>query len=340
VLRGGAVVIVVIVVIAVLAAGGLVAAVTAGAQPQLSGTRGVAGLGAEVQISRDESGVTHIAAGNQHDLFFAQGWVHASERMWQMEVWRRIGAGRLAELFGQSQLETDRFVRTLDWRGAAARDLEVLSEDTKAILQAYADGVNAYVRDHAGSLGAAFTVAGLLSGEAAGLDGLRPEPWTPLDTLTWAKVQAWGLGGNMDSEIFRMLVDARLGDPALTDELFPAYAADQPVIAAPEDGTATRGGSGTGQGTGSTPAIPAAMDGGTGTGAGAALAVDPAAWLALMRVANAIPAIAGLAPARDLVNDGGVGSNNWVVAPSKSATRTALLATTRTSGSTCRPSGT
>ncbi len=319
VLRGGLVAIVVVLVIAVLAAGGLVAAVTAGAQPQLSGTREVAGLGAEVRISRDESGVTHISADNQHDLFFAQGWVHASERMWQMEVWRRIGAGRLSELFGESQVATDTFVRTLDWRGAATRDLEVLSEDAKAVLQAYADGVNAYLAGHPGSLGAAFTAAGLLSGGGTGLDGLRPEPWTPLDTLTWAKVQAWGLGGNMDSEIFRMLVDARLGDPALTDELFPAYSADQPVIAAPEDGAAAgAAGASTTAGT----VLPAPTDG----GAGAALAADPEAWLALVRVANAIPAIAGLAPARDLVNDGGVGSNNWVVAPERSATGTALLA--------------
>ena len=322
VLRGGLVAIVVVVVIAVLAGGGLVAAQTASGQPPLSGTRQVPGLGAEVRIARDGNGIPQIEAANQHDLFFAQGWVHASERLWQMEVWRRIGAGRLSELFGKSQLDTDSFIRTLDWRGAATRDLAVLSDDTKAVLQAYADGVNAYVAGHPGTLGAAFTVAGLLSGNGSGLDGLRPEPWTPLDTLTWAKVQAWGLGGNMDSEIFRMLVDARLGDPALTDELFPAYSADQPVIAAPGDGTASGGVGPVPTTTGATGSGAA----GSGAGSGAALAADPQAWLALARVANAIPAIAGLAPARDLVNDGGVGSNNWVVAPSKSATGTALLA--------------
>ncbi|MHB8892336.1 MAG: penicillin acylase family protein [Candidatus Limnocylindrales bacterium] len=339
VLRGGLVAIVVVVVIAVLTVGGLLAALTAAGQPQLSGTRQVVGLGDDVQISRDENGVTQIAAANQHDLFFAQGWVHASERMWQMEIWRRIGAGRLSELFGESQLETDTFIRTLDWRGAAARDLEALSEDSRTILQAYADGVNAYLADHQGSLGVAFTVAGLLSGGGSGLDGLRPEPWTPLDTLTWAKVQAWGLGGNMDSEIFRMLVDARLGDPALTDELFPAYSADQPVIAAPEDGSATgaKDSAGSADSADSADSAGSAAGGGSGVepsagialadaGAGAALAADPGAWLALARVANAIPALAGLAPARDLVNDGGVGSNNWVVGPSRSATGTALLA--------------
>jgi penicillin amidase len=339
VLRGGLVAIVVVVLIVVLAVGGVLAALTTGGQPQLTGTRQVPGLGAEVRVTRDVNGVTQISAASSHDLFFAQGWVHASERMWQMEIWRRIGAGRLSELFGKSQLATDRFIRTLDWRGAAARDLAVLSEDTKTVLQDYADGVNAYLADHPGSLGVAFTVAGLLSGKGSGLDGLRPEPWTPLDTLTWAKVQAWGLGGNMDTEIFRMLVDARLGDPALTDELFPAYSADQPVIAAPETGVASGGPSSpvsapaSAAGTGGTGGTGAAGTGGTGAagsggsgGAGSAMAADPEAWLALARIANAIPAIAGLAPARDLVNDGGVGSNNWVVAPAKSATRTALLA--------------
>jgi len=309
VLRGAIVVVVVIVIAAVLSAGGLLTALTASGQPQLSGTVTVPGLAGPVQVSRDASGVTNIAAGTSHDLFYAQGWVHASERMWQMEVWRRIGAGRLAEVFGKTQVATDSFIRALDWRGAAARDLTVLSDETRSYLQAYADGVNAYLAGHPDSLGLAFVVAGALSGQGDALKGLRPEPWTPLDTLTWAKVQAWGLGGNMDTEIFRMLVDARLGDPALTDQLFPAYAPDQPVIAAPETPAA-----------GTPPPTAAA------TIVGHAAVPDAAAWAQLAQVANAIPAIAGLAPERGMVNDGGVGSNNWVVAPSHSKSGGALLA--------------
>ncbi len=309
VLRGALVVVMVLVLVAVVSVGGLLAAITASGQPQLSGTVRLPGLAGEAEVSRDVSGVTHITAGTSHDLFHAQGWVHASERMWQMEIWRRIGAGRLSELFGESQVDTDSFIRTLDWRGAAARDLEVLSDETRGFLQAYADGVNAYLDGHPNALGLSFVVAGALSGQGSALTGLRPEPWTPLDTLTWAKVQAWGLGGNMDTEIFRMLVDARLGDPGLTDQLFPAYPADRPVIAAPETPTAT------------TPRTPAA----TVVGRTAA-ALDEAAWTELARVANAIPAIAGLAPERDMVNDGGVGSNNWVVAPSHTTSGGALLA--------------
>ena len=223
VVRGIAALVVVLVVVVVVAVGGLLAALTAGGQPQLSGSRTVPGLGAEVQIARDENGITQIAASSAHDLFFAQGWVHASERLWQMEIWRRIGAGRLAELFGASQLPTDEFIRTLDWRGAAARDYAALSDNGKAILGAYADGINAFVAGHPDDLGLAWVVAGLKSGQTSDLTGLRPEPWTAIDTLAFAKLQGWGLGGNMDTEIFRMLEDQQLGSAALTDELFPPY---------------------------------------------------------------------------------------------------------------------
>ena len=96
------------------------------------------------------------------------------------------------------------------------------------MLEAYADGRERLARRPPGRARPRHSSSrGARPGAGSGLAGLRPEPWTPVDTLTWAKVQAWGLGGNMDTEIFRMLVDARLGDPALTDELFPAYAADR-----------------------------------------------------------------------------------------------------------------
>ena len=175
-------------------------------------------------------------------------------------------------------------------------------------MQAYADGVNAYLDGHPGGLGLAFVVAGALSGKGAGLEGFHPEPWTPVDTLAFAKVQAWGLGGNMDSEIFRMLTDANLGDPALTDQLFPPYSADQPVIASEAGVQAS---------------APVAAPVATSARISPS---DAAAWTKLASLANGIPALAGLAPARDLVGDGGVGSNNWVVAPSHSATGGALLA--------------
>src|SRR3954452_11772927 len=148
-----------------------------------------------------------------------------------MEVWRHISAGRLSELFGATLLDTDRFVRTLDWRGAAKRDLAALSRDARAALDDYATGVNAWLDVHRGSLGLPFVVAGVQSG-SGGVGGYDPERWTALDSLAWQKVQAWDLGGNLGSEIFRMLADERLGDAAGTDELFPPYRNDAPVITA------------------------------------------------------------------------------------------------------------
>ena len=106
-----------------------------------------------------------------------------------------------------------------------------MSGDTKAILQAYSDGVNAWIAEHDGQLSTPFVVAGLKAG-IGGIGGYKLAPWTPLDTATWQKVQAWSLGGNVDSEIFRFLADARLRDPAKTDELFPAYDPSMPVITA------------------------------------------------------------------------------------------------------------
>ena len=179
---------------------------TGRALPQTSGTLTVPGLDRPVTVVRDGAGIAHIRAETVHDLFMAQGFVHAQERMWQMEVWRHISAGRLSEMFGESQLDADRLIRTLGWRQSAERDLEALGPDARAVLDAYVDGVNAWLDQERGSLGLAFMVT-----------GTTPEPWTALDSVAWQKVQAWNLGSNMDEELFRYLADARLGDPARTD---------------------------------------------------------------------------------------------------------------------------
>ena len=130
-----------------------------------------------------------------------------------MEVWRHIGAGRLSELFGSTTLKEDEFIRTLGWRQAAQRDLDAASPELKADLQAYADGVNDWISANKGQLGLAFVVEGLKAGLGGGVGGYVPEPWTPLDSATWALVQAWSLGDNFDSEIFRVLADAQAGRP-------------------------------------------------------------------------------------------------------------------------------
>jgi len=191
--------------------------------PQTDGRIRAEGLQAEVTIIRDSWGIPHIYASNTHDLFFAQGYVHAQDRFWQMEFWRRIGSGRLAEILGESALDSDRFIRTLGWHRTAARELELLGEEERAVLEAYAEGVNAYIFTHRGRLGLEFTLLGLTGVE------FEPEPWTPFNTITWAKVMAWDLGGNRSDELLRAHIAARLGTPAVA-ELMPPYPDDYPVI--------------------------------------------------------------------------------------------------------------
>lgn len=341
-----------LVVVALVAVVGLLAAVTGRGLPQTSGTLRIDGLHTPVTVIRDEAGIIQIRADDPHDLFLAQGYVHAQERMWQMEVWRRISSGRLSEIFGAGSLDTDRFIRTLGWRQAAQRDLDAMPQDARDALQWYADGVNAWLADNEGSLGPAFVVAGLLAG-TGGLGGYTPEPWTPLDSAAWQKVQAWNLGGNMDTEIFRLLADARLGDAARTDALFPAYDAAAPVITpsglegsggAGTTGAAATGTGATGAGTTGTGATGTATEpanGATGTmtatvttattttSTAAPIALSPetaAAWRDVAALGDRALALAGLDTAPGLTGSRGIGSNNWVVAGSKSATGGALLA--------------
>ncbi|MFL5681474.1 MAG: penicillin acylase family protein [Chloroflexota bacterium] len=301
-------IVLVLVLVVVLALTGLVAAITMRSLPTTSGSLHISALHAPATVIRDKYGIANIYADSPHDLFVAQGYVHAQERFWQMEVWRHISAGRLSELFGATSLDTDKFVRTLDWRGAAKRDLAALSRDARAALDDYATGVNAWLDVHRGSLGLPFVVTGVRSG-TGGVGGYDPERWTALDSLAWQKVQAWDLGGNLGTEIFRMLADERLGDAARTNELFPAYRDDAPVI------TATTG-------TPATTAISAAP-------AQTAIALDPSAsdgWRHVAAVSTDVLHEAGLDGGGGLAGDHGIGSNNWVVGPSKSTTGGALLA--------------
>jgi len=279
------------VVIAFVATTALVTLATVRGLPQTSGTIQAKGLAAPVSVVRDAAGIIQITADSPHDLVVAQGYVHAQERMWQMEISRRIGAGRLSELFGPSQVSTDTYIRTLGWRLAAQRDLDAMAPGSRALLQAYADGVNDWIDQHNGSLSMPFVVSGLLSG-SGGIGGIHLEPWTPLDSATWQKVQALSLGGNMDAEIFRLIADARLGDPAKTDSLFPGPDARTPVI---------------------TPT--------------ASLTVDQQAGLArLAAVGSEVTALAGFDSAEGMIGSHGVGSNDWVVAGSLTASGKPLLA--------------
>src|SRR5680860_1252624 len=195
--------------------------------PETDGTLALPGLEAPVTVYRDEYSIPQIYAAGQHDLFMAQGYVHAQERFWQMDFWRHIGAGRLSEMFGDSQLDTDRFLRTMGWARVAQQELDALDEESLAALQAYSDGVNAYLEQHPSnsSVSLEYAVLGLTN------RGYKIEPWKPEHTLTWAKVMAWDLSGNLGQEVERATLLNSL-TRSQVDELFPDYPTDHPYIVA------------------------------------------------------------------------------------------------------------
>jgi penicillin amidase len=192
--------------------------------PQIAGELQVGGLDGTVDVYRDSMGVPHIYADTQHDLFFAQGYIHAQDRFWQMDFWRHQGAGRLSELLGSNLLENDKFLRTVGWERIAKEELSLLDSESLSILDSYSNGVNAYLRDHTGSvLALEYAFLPILN------PNYQPKPWTPLNTMTWAKAMAWDLRGNLDTEIDRAIL---LKDLTIeqVNFLFPPYPEDRPVI--------------------------------------------------------------------------------------------------------------
>lgn len=185
------------------------------ASPLHDGRLTMPGLSAEVRIERDAHGIPTIHAATDADAFFALGVVHVQDRLWQMETHRRIGAGRLAEAFGPAALDTDRFLRALGVRRAAQAQWEHLPAASRAVLESYTAGVNAAL----GQLRARppeFVVLGVV-----------PEAWTPVDSLAWALMMAWDLGGNWRNELLRMRLAATLPRERI-DELLPPYPGEMP----------------------------------------------------------------------------------------------------------------
>lgn len=208
--------------LALLAAALVVALAAAGwyirtARPQYEGTVRVPGLAERAEVRRDSFGVPHIRAGSAEDLLFAQGYVHAQERMWQMELFRRVMDGRLAELLGEGAVESDRFLRTLGLGRAAAANEAVLDDDERRLLEAYAAGVNAWLRGRDGALPPEFLVL-----------GFEPEPWTVRHTLGIGKVMAWDLAAYGTGLSLARAV-RRLGREKAS-HLFPEYPAWGPTI--------------------------------------------------------------------------------------------------------------
>src|SRR2546425_2340717 len=186
--------------------------------PALDGTVEVAGLAAPIEIIRDADAIPHIFAANKNDALFGLGYVHAQDRLWQMEFQRRIGHGRLSEIFGDATVPQDRFLRTVGF-GRAARSAWASTPDwAKQQIEAYVAGINAFIAAHHGML---------LPGLPPEFSLLRfePEPFTGADVLVWVKMMAWDLSANYAFELLRHdLVRAVGADRAA--QLMPAYPAD------------------------------------------------------------------------------------------------------------------
>ncbi len=270
--------------------------------PQTTGTITLAGLKAPVEVMRDAWGVPQIYADSADDLFFGQGYVQAQDRMWQMDFNRHITAGRLSEMFGKSQIDTDTYLRTMGWRHVAEKEVALLTPQATLALDSYSAGVNAYLADHSGATASLeYAVLGLQNKD------YTIEPWSAVDSLAWGKAIAWDLRGNMDDEIARVLSASTVG-VARAEQLFPAYpyARHRPIV--------DQGG-----------LVGVTFDQNASGGVQQAAAVARrtpglvAALTSLRSGAKAVDALIG-------PSGTGIGSNSWAVAGSKTSTGKALLA--------------
>lgn len=214
-------VVLIIVLVLLIVAAGAVVWIARGGLPKTSGSI-TADVNAPVEIYRDQYGVPHIIAENKEDLFFAQGYAQAQDRMWQMDMSRRGVGGKLSEILGEDFIDTDTFTLTVGFLRAAQKNYDILEPETLIFLESYAAGVSAYIDDNRGRLSPEFTLL-----------GYTPEPWEPMDSLSIAVYMSWYLAGNMDSELFNYALIEQVG-LELAEEIFPDYPDYGPIITAGE----------------------------------------------------------------------------------------------------------
>jgi penicillin amidase len=260
--------------------------------PLLDGEVPLPGLRAPVEVLFDAAGVPHVYALDHDDAWFAAGVMHARDRLWQMELYRRVTLGRLSEVLGEAALPIDKRMLSVDLRGRAEADLERVGSAAKAALDRYAEGVNAHI--------ASLTTFRQRPLEMQVL-GIVPAPWAPVDSLAVARLMAWRLSENHQSELVRAALAARVG-PEAAQALAGRYAVDAPDMVDGPPATA--------QPT-SPPTSPA----------GPAAESTQKARESLSRASEWPHALRWLHPAARRGN-----SNAWVVAPSRSETARPILA--------------
>lgn len=189
----------------------------------IQGDLKIKGLQQTVKIFRDNWGVAHIHAENQHDLFFAQGFSAAQDRLFQMEMWKRSGQGRSAEVLGKSAVERDRYARLLKYRGDMHAEFESYAPDTEEILAAFTDGINAYIRYLKTPGGPGLPVEFQIA-------GFSPEPWKPEDCLS--RMAAYAMTGNAHQELTNSMLLTALGPDKAQQLLQP----DPPAKLDPVEG--------------------------------------------------------------------------------------------------------
>ncbi|KPI09059.1 penicillin acylase family protein [Streptomyces mirabilis] len=281
--------------------------------PQTKGSLTLDGLSGPVDVKRDGNGIPQIYASSDEDLFMAQGYVQAQDRFYEMDVRRHMTSGRLSEMFGSGQVKNDEFLRTMGWDRVAKEEYDKkLSASTKKYLQAYAKGVNAYLKGKDGKdISLEYAALGFTN-------DYKPQEWTPVDSVAWLKAMAWDLRGNMQEEIDRSLMTSRLGPKQIAD-LYPEYPYSRNKTITQEGQYDSVTGSYV-QGSGTT------LGSGTQSTAGTGLAGNTTAPNGLQSQLSKLYNVLDNVPTAVGVNGNGIGSNSWVVAGKYTITGKPLLA--------------
>lgn len=192
--------------------------------PQVDGTVSVNGLHSEVTVNRDGWGIPHIRASSTEDMVEAQGYVFAQDRLWQMDLLRRVSRGQLSEILGPAVISVDKEFRTLGFARAAERDAAALTGEQRVLLEAYARGVNKFIEQHQNHLPLEFSLL-----------KYKPQPWTPADSFAITAYMYQTLTDTWEDEINRAKVTARVGEDRAKDLFSPDAAMDHFVVGDPND---------------------------------------------------------------------------------------------------------
>ena len=263
--------------------------------PTTDGTITLPGLKEEVTIIRDEVGMPRIYAKNMKDLFYAQGYVTAQDRFWQMEWWRYQGQGRVSELVGEPGIEPDKFIRTAGWNRMADTTLDYYRKEVPEfydILESYSAGVNAYIGDKSpAELSISHAILQTVN------EPWEIEPWTPLNTVSWGVIMSFVLADDINRELaYAGLID-ELGEE-MTFDLRPPYPYDSRPVIAPTEQLASE----------------------------FAQNSVPDGWETAVNWQNVNSSIIGQIPDNILGSPPFIGSNNWVISGEHTNTGMPLLA--------------